>query len=335
MKKLFRYLRIAFYSLFYSMRSADKMLATSSTDDELDPNSIGGIEQQQEKKSVYQDLLKGVVTEEVRELRHEMYYAERKSREYQYSGGGTAKKTTMFDYKGNVDKSDGYKIKIVQQNEVIPTSLSDSGVVVYGDKYDVEDNLGTFLRNRTRSEKEYRIKIERENYIPRFRIENYLTKLVVKEVEGDVVMIDLYINKYYNKLEPTSKLFHAEMERIYQGIDMGSEGNDTLKFSEIHFITKNAYGSPDLVELSYKDFSFDTILEYDGHYVLKFFAKENNKHDIVEEFYNEATAKKCENNEMREGATLNMADLFNKEVEKEYDVDEALKLIDKKENHQD
>lgn len=328
MKKLFRYLKIAFYSLFYSMRSADKLLSTASKDDDLDPNSIGGIEQQQEKQSVYQDLLKGVVTEQVRELRHEMYYSERKSREYQYSGGGMAKKTTMFDYKGNVDKSDGYRIKIVQQNDMLPTSLSDSGVVVYGQKADIDGNINAVIRNRPRSEKEFRIKIDRENFIPKFRIENYMTKLVVKEVENDVVMIDLYINKYYNKLEPTSKLFHAEMERIYQGIDVRTNDGGTLDFKGLHFISKNAYGVPDLMELSYKDFEFITILEYDGHYVLRFFAKEDKKDDIIQEFYNENTARKCENHEMREGATINLADIINNQTKEEYDTDSAMSLID-------
>ena len=99
-KKIKRYIQIAFYSLFYGMRSADKLLSTSNTDNEIDANGIGGIEQQQEQQSVYKDLLNGVVTEQVRQLRHEMYYAERKSREYQYGGGGTAKKTSMFDYQG-------------------------------------------------------------------------------------------------------------------------------------------------------------------------------------------------------------------------------------------
>lgn len=328
MKKLIRYIKIAFYSLFYGMRSADKMLSTSTKDNDLDANSVGGIEQEQEKQSVYKDLLKGEVTEQVRELRHEMYYSERKSKEYEYGGGGRAKKNNMFDYKGNVDKSDGHKILIVQQNTLIQSSLSESGVEVYGEKADISDNIGTLIRNKPRSEKEYRIKIERNGFIPKFKIENYLTKLVVKEIDENKVLIDLYITKYFDKFEKTSKLFHNEMEKIYQGLDVepNTRLGGILNFNEIHFVSKDAYGVPDLVELSYVNFTFDTILEHDGHYILRYVAYENRKDDLIEEFYHEATAEKCEKHEMREGSTIDITNLLEKKTE-EYDTDSAVALI--------
>ena len=330
MKKIWKYIKIAFYSFFYSMRSADKLLATSNKNDDLDITGVGGVEQQQEQDSVWQDLLKGEVTERVRELRHEMYYAERKSHEYEYAGGGNGRKNTIYSYKGKLDMSDGYSVKIVQANSVIPTCLTDAGVVVYGTNSDIySENVDNIIRNRPNSEKEYRIKIDRVNYIPKFKIENYITKLVVKTVQDDVVMVDLYVNKYYNKLEPTSKLFHAEMERIYQGIDTNTNPGGILYFKRIHFSAKNAFGVPDLTEVSYVDFKFDNILEYDGHYVLKFFAKEEKQKDIIDEFYNEATAKKIENNEMREGATINLADVMATSEKDNYDAKGALDLINK------
>ena len=327
MKKLIRYLKIAFYSFFYSMRNADKMLSTSNKNDDLDTTGVGGIEQQQEQDSVWQDLLKGEVTERVRELRHEMYYAERKSHEYEYGGGGNARKNNIFSYKGNVEASDGYSVKIVQANSVIPTCLTDAGVVVYGTNSDIYSSVNDVIRNRPNSEKEYRIKIDRTEFIPKFKIENYITKLVVKTVQDDVVMVDLYVNKYYNKLEATSKLFHAEMERIYQGIDTNTNPGGILYFKRVHFIAKNAFGVPDLTEVSLVDFKFDNIVEYDGHYVLKFFAKEEKQNDMIDEFYNEATAKKIENNEMREGAKINLADIMAANEKGEYDTKTAINLI--------
>ena len=327
MKKLIRYLKIAFYSFFYSMRSADKMLSTSNKNDDLDTTGVGGIEQQQEQDSVWKDLLKGEVTERVRELRHEMYYAERKSHEYEYAGGGNAKKNNMFSYKGKVESSDGYNVKIIQTNSIIPTCLTDAGVVVYGTNSDIYTGVNDIIRNRPKSEKEYRIKIDRVDFAPRFMIENYITKVVVKSVKDDIVMVDLYVNKYYNKLEPTSKLFHSEMEKIYQGIDTNTNPGGILCFKRLHFIAKNAFGVPDLTELSYVDFKFDNIVEYDGHYVLKFFAKEEKQNDMIEEFYNEETAKKIENNEMREGATINLADVMATGTKNNYNTKTALDLI--------
>lgn len=326
-KKIKRYIQIAFYSLFYGMRSADKLLSTSNTDNEIDANGIGGIEQQQEQQSVYKDLLNGVVTEQVRQLRHEMYYAERKSREYQYGGGGTAKKTSMFDYQGKIDKSDGHHVKVVQENKQITSSMSDSGVEVYGNNVDVSNDITTLIRNKPRSEKEYRIKIDREGFIPKFKIENYVKKLVVKELEGKKVLIDLYISKYFDKFEKTSKLFHYEMEKIYQGLDIGSYKGGILDFKRLFFIAKDAYGVPDLTYLSYTNFKFDTILEFDGHYVLRFIAEEQGQEDLIQEFYHEATAEKCENHERRDGATINFCEVMAEQNQK-YDVDSAEKLID-------
>ena len=329
MKKLLRYLKIAFYSLFYSMRSADKMLTTNTKDTDLDANSVGGIEQQQEKQSVYQDLLKGVVTEQVRQLRHEMYYAERKSHEYQYGGGGTAKKTSMFDYQGKIDRSDGCKVKIVQENKQITSSMNECGVEVYGNNVDISSDINSLIRNKPRSEKEYRIKIDREGFIPKFKIENYIKKLVVKELDGKKVLIDLYISKYFDKFEKTSKLFHVEMEKIYQGLDVANNKGGLFDFKSIHFIAKDAYGVPDLTSLSYINFEFDTILEFDGHYVLRFIAEEGDTEDLVQEFYHEATAEKCENHEMREGATIKFEDFVTAENNKnKYDTDTASNLID-------
>ena len=328
MKKIWRYIKIAFFSIFYGMRRADRLMATSNGDDDFDPNSVGGIEQQQEVQNVYKDLLRGEVTEQVRQLRHEMYYAERKSREYQYGGGGTAKKTSMFDYQGKIDKSDGYKVKIVQENKQITSSLNESGVEVYGEKVDVSDNLGDLIRNKPRSEKEYRVKIGRTNYIPKFKIENYIKKVVVKEIEGTNVLIDLYVSKYYDKFEKTSKLFHVEMEKIYQGLDIGNYPGGILYFENLSFITKDAYGAPDLTLLIFKNFKFDTILEFDGHYVLRFFAEQDVENDLIQEFYHEATAEKCENHEMREGAVINFADIMAENNKPKYDVDSAEKLID-------
>lgn len=323
LKKLWRNISIAFYSFFYGMRSADKIITASGTDD-LDANDVGGIEQQQEKDSVYQDLLKGVVTERVRELRHEMYYAERKSKEYEYSGGGRAKKNSMFDFQGNVDKSDGFKIIVVQENDQLTTSMLDAGVYAIGDKVDVDQfSVDNTIRNRTKLEKEYRITIKR-NFLPSFALEKFARKIVVKHIEGKKFMLDLYVTKYINKLEPTSKLFHTEMEKLYMGLDR----SDCVEFDQLSFTTHNAYGSPDLVTYTFKDIEFDSITEFDGNYVLKFLCEIVDAYDMVEkEFYDEKTAEKNEKHEMRDGATINFDEAKRIKDMAERDVSEEESLL--------
>ena len=330
LKKIFRYIKLGFYSLFYSMRTADKLLVTSAKSDDLDANDVGGIEQQQEKESVYQDLLKGVVTEKVRELRHEMYYAERKSKEFEYSGGGHAKKTNMFDFQGNVERSDGFKIMVVQENTEITTSLLDSGVYTMGKNVDIDqDVVENITRNRTKLEKEYRIKIQR-SFFPKFALEKFAKKIVVKHIEGKKFMLDLYVTKYVNKLEPTSKLFHTEMEKLYMGLDK----SDCVIFDQLSFTTRDAYGSPDLVTYSFKNIEFDNIVEFDGNYVLKFLAEIIDAYDMVEnEFYDQKTAEKCEKHELREGATIDFDAAVAANMIAEANTDEEEKLLNELKNN--
>lgn len=327
-KKLYRAIVLFFYGLFNGARSADKLLNAQTNEDEA--NVPDGIEQQQEQKSVLNDLIKGEVTEEVRQLRHEMYYAERKSYEYTYTGGGRVRKNDLFKYKGKYENSDGLDVIIVQENDTIPDSLTECGIKTYVDNtQEVTDNVENVLRNRTRSEIKHRIKFDRK-YLPRFRIENYLNKLIVKSVDENTVMIDLYVTKYINKFEPTSRLFHAEMEKIYQGF---VNDTDVINFDRIHFTSYKAYGLNDLIEVSYTDLKFLNIVEFDGNYVLKYYAKPELHNDLIDEFYDEKTAKKCENHEMREGAILNFMNEYNKNHIEQIDVSEATELINKIKNH--
>ena len=71
----------------------------------------------------------------------------------------------------------------------------------------------------------------------------------------------------------------------------------------------------------------NTILEFDGDYVLRFFAEQDTENDLIQEFYHEATAEKCENHEMREGATINLSDIMAENNKPKYDTDSAEKLI--------
>lgn len=320
MKKLYLNFKIFIYSLFSGLRKADKIIV--SNDENNNAIDIGGIEQQQEVNNVYKDLLKGEVTEAVRELRHEMYYAERKSKKYLYNGGGRAKVNSTFgQFKGNVENEDNLDILIVQNNSVIPSSLQDEGVSVYGNKFDIDDNISDNLRNKTRIEKEYRIKIIRD-FIPRFCLESFVKKVVVKSLNNNKVMLDLYVSKYVNKFETTSKLFHNEMEKIYQGFT-----SDIIKFNMLCFVAKDAYGADDLTFHSFKDIEYDNIVEYDGNYVLKFIATMNETEDLIQEFYHDKTAKKCENHELRENSTIDFTVAKSKMEQSNIDTSEAENLI--------
>ena len=90
---------------------------------------------QDEENNVLHDLLRGEVTQEVRELRHEMYYAERESHKYKYTGNGTAvKKNSLYD---------GGNIRFIYVDELLQLSviLFIATMLTWDDK---QDDLETY-----------------------------------------------------------------------------------------------------------------------------------------------------------------------------------------------
>lgn len=300
-KKLNARLYTFFVYIFYGLRAADK--AAFSSDSSANGNK-GNIEVQDEEQSVYKDLLRGEVTQEVRELRHEMYYSERESHKYKYVGNGIAvKKNDIFsDEVKGLENSDGFKVILVQNN------AEDTGGV--RDALEMGDH------------REYTLKIER-NFIPRFRIEEFTHKLVVKAVDDKHVMLDFYLTKYESQFNRRHRPFLNEVDRIYQG----DKQSDVLDFHGVHFVTFRAWGASDLVEYKFENVEFDNIVEFNGDYVLKFFADIVESSDMLDEFYDKVAAEKNANHERRKGKnTINLLEITTN-VESEYNVDEASRLI--------
>lgn len=298
MKKIWFNIKLFLHYLMQGLHSADTII-TSQEKDSLDGSTI---EQKKEIKSVYADLLRGEVTQEVKELRHEMYYAERLSKEYDYGGNGRAvKKNNLFKYNGNIEQSDGYNIQLIQENKEDLTLL--------GDFVNVERN--------------FTIKIIRDFYAT-LRIEEFTTKVVVKRMSKDKVLLDLYTPIYPKQFDRRSRIFVNNIEKIY----MGDVRSDIIDFSGLNFVSYNAYNSDDLKEYEYNNIKFELITKFDGSYVLRFSADiVKDGVDMITEFYDEKTAKKNENHEMREGAVIDYTDAVAIQERDNYDAETAEKLM--------
>lgn len=307
LKRLYMWLYTTAFYLFSGLRAADKVAFAAK---DTSGNGDGAnIEVQNEEKSVYKDLLRGEITQEVRELRHEMYYAERESHKYKYVGNGVAvKKNKLFDdeVKG-LENSDGYKVQLIQNNREDTEGVADNLV-----EYDY----------RLKDQRNYTIKIER-NFIPRFRIEEFANKVVVKRIDEKYVLLDVYVTKYESQFNRRHKPFLNELEAVY----MGDTQSDIIDFDTLAFTTFKAYGADDLIYYKYNNIKFDNIVEFNGDYVLKFFADiECDGDDLINEFYDEIAAKKnAEHAPRKDKNTINILDVVK--VEPEYNVDEAEKLI--------
>ena len=167
--------KILWHSLFRGMSAADDVLTNSGKSGD---GSVTA-EQKLEQNSVYASLVKGEITQEVKDLRYETYQVARKASEYQVIGGGTAvKKNTMLkNIDAKVENEDELKVVLVQANHLIPPSVYDA----------VEEALN----KSSELPPEHRLKINRK-YYSRFKIEDYATQLVVKESGDGNYILDFY-----------------------------------------------------------------------------------------------------------------------------------------------
>ena len=321
MKKLWVKLRIFLESIAWGMRGADKLLSVSNKENE--GGDIGGIEQHKEQQSVYADLLRGEVTQEVKEFRHEMYYAERKSHEYVYGGGGHAvKRNKIFDYQGNVERSDGLKIQIVQDNREDMSSLIENGIYSQGEEFELSEKAKGDLKEKDK--REFTIKIERD-FFPSFRLEQYATKIVVKKVDDTNVILDIYTWSDLRQFDNRHKLFLSGIKKIIDG----DTRSDIIDFDNLSFVTYNAYGADDLRLYEYDNIHFIEIVPFDGNYVLRFSANVvTDGEDLIAEFYNEIAAEKSKNHEARKNAPeIDIETVIAAQEAENYDFDQAQDLI--------
>lgn len=306
-KKIYNKIRSFFFYIFWGLKSADKV-AFGTKEDSSNAGTI--LEQQNEQNSVYKNLLKGEVTQEVKELRHEMYFSERKSHKYKYIGNGVVtKKNEIFDYPGKIDKTDGFPLQILQPN------IEDTGTL--------SENLSE-VDYRIKNKKEFTIDIERD-FIPRFRLEEFTNKLVVKRINENAVMLDFYTPIYKSQFNTIHKLFLKELEKIY----MGDVRSDVIDFKQVEFISFRAFGTDDLKKYTYNNIEFDNILIFDGHYVIKFTADiVNDGEDLINEFYCKEEEEKSRMHAPRNenGQTIDFLTALYK-TEDKYDYEQAKELI--------
>lgn len=292
LNKFIAYIKLLWHSLFVGMRNADVMMTTNQkTHDgsgfEIPDNAGGG--------GVFKDILEEKVTQEVEELRYTSYRVANESKKYRYVGNGKVVKKTesqLAERHVDVDESDNLPIILIQDNSVICedvyTSLKEVGKKK--DKKNFHD---------------YILKVKRDIF-PRFRIETYIKKLVLKQADGNYV-IDLYCSKYPSQFnEKKDKSFITELKNIQTGKVRNS---DILDFSEISFVTTNAWGADDWFKCSFNKFEYYDILEFDGNYVIRLGCQSNIfMENLLDKVYSESAEKKYQNKEARENAVLDFAD---------------------------
>ena len=290
MNRLLNALRSFFIGLFISMKKTEDDTLHQSG---LDGDAGTSINQHVSENRVSQALLRGELTQEVVDLRYRTYAVARESAHYNFFSPTLAKKKKPSNpHNLKIENSDNREIVTIQENKAEVETVTESLFRIGSD--------GKYIKRQN----EYNIQITRpEGTTPRFRIEDFMKKMVVKKGDDEwTAILDIYVSKYPDDKNVTSKPFVRELERI---IDNGVR-SDMFDFNTISFETYKAYGLDDMLHFEFGDPQLLCIMEYDGNYVIRMQSSIiDGGTDMTEEFYSERMAKKYENKAKKE-LTYNM-----------------------------
>jgi len=291
-------------------------------------NQNGGVltEKAGEERRVNQgtladDLKQGIISQEVKDLRWRTYKVMKAAEGFSSSIIGydkdgfpitnSKKKNKNIGLnKIKIDGFDTYSVQLVVDNSEI---TADSKTVINNDMIDMfdqcvinYDNNGEVL-SATHGEitgEEYfattkptfPIIITRDS-ISKFDIEQYTKKMVVRSVSDTIKLLEFYVSKYPDEYNRTSRLFISDIKKAI----IEPSKSTILQFNEVNFISNKTLGTYDLMEYKYKILSFDKIIDFNGHYVIKFLSEviidggdivNQYREEMLEERYKNKTEKK-------------------------------------------
>ena len=223
MKKILNYLKYLWFGLILGMKKTeDETLHQNG----MSLDNASTINQQVSDHSVARALLRGELTQEVIELRYRTYAVAREAAHYNYFSPTLAKKKGVNDFKNiKISNTDNREVITVQENKLQIETVTDSLLRIGDD--------GKFIDRQ----REYNVVFKRNNY-PRFKLEDYTKKVVVMKGDDEyTAVVDVYVSKYPDDKNITSKPFIRELERI---IDTGIR-SDMFEFKSIQFETYKAY----------------------------------------------------------------------------------------------
>ena len=265
-------------------------------------------------------LVNGVITQEVMDLRWRTYKILQETQNvsskivgYDKSGYPIleTKKTDLkkFLSKVKIDQSDNYELEMVIKNEASYVGITDvmnsdfvkSEVIPIINKDEKKNEetatLGTISGQEYFStfKPEKPIKIHRD-FFPKFMIENFTEKLNVRTIDDDNKLLEFCVSKYASKGDLKASLFINEIKKAASN----KFSVNFLKFDKVDFITYKCLGVSDFLYYEYDNLEFYKIVEFEGHYLIKFKAKNTIKaQPILEKYRVDELDKKYQNKERK------------------------------------
>ena len=299
MKKLFNKIRLwlalFFHGFFQGLRSADATMLSQVSGEDGDDQEIS---HKLEINSVYNDLLREKKTQEVMETIDMSYRVAREANNYEVTLIGdlgddsvgsekelsaiAVKKVAMkYDKHHEVFNERGYHVTLIQDNKKIQ-KVNNFSMTAEDLKEAINTNGGDYVSL---------IDIKYNGFTPRFALQNFVTKVVVRETKAGKVKLDLYLPTEAGQFTKTDAILIAELHRI---MDNNLKKTDFLDIQALSFTTDKAYGAEDYIWYNFAFLKFKKISIFDGSFVLTFEVGATQNVDIVEEHKTESLTKKYE-----------------------------------------
>lgn len=295
LQKLHLWFVLFFHGIFQGLRSADTAMLSQVSGEDGDDQEVS---HKLEINSVYNDLLREKKTQEVLETIDMSYRIAREADKYEVTLIGdlgddsvgsdrelsavAVKKVAMkYDKHPEVFNERGYHVTLIQGNKKIQKANNFS-MTADDLKEAINTNGGDFVTL---------IDIRYDGFTPRFALQNFVTKIVVRETKAGKVKLDLYLPSEAGQFTKTDAILIAELHRI---MDNNLKKTDFLDIKALSFTTDKAYGAEDYIWYNFAFLKFKKISIFDGSFVLTFEVGATQNVDIVEEHKTESLTKKYE-----------------------------------------
>ena len=294
-KKLKLNITLFFHGLFQGLRGADSAMLSQVSGEEGDDQEIS---HKLEINNVYNDLLREKKTEEVMETIDMSYRVAREADKYEVTLIGdlgddsvgsdkelsavAVKKVAMkYDKHPEVFNEKSYHIMLIQDNKKVQKKG------VFG------ASLQDFVEAINTNGNDYvsLLELKYDGFTPRFALQNFVTKIVVRETKAGKTKIDFYIPSEAGQFTKTDAILIAELHRIK---DNNLKKTDFLDILSASFTTDKAFGAEDYIWYNFAFLKFKKISLFDGNFVLTFEVGGKQSVDIVEAHKTESLTKKYE-----------------------------------------
>ena len=323
MKRAVNDAKLFWHSLFYGLRAADSVMQNQTSGE-------GGVEinEQVKPSGPYADMLEQKVTKEVEELRDKHYRVLKEADKYDASTltlveediineqgqvetivtfkGGVRRKTKEDFMKHAVvfEKKGDYLLRVIQDNK----------------QYEKESMFNNCYMPKGLYDYDTLITVDRGDIIPRFEIEKFTKKIVVRNVIGtDRAEVDFYLPSDAGQFTKTDAILVSNLYTMFETKNLKSDITDIRGFE---WNCDKAWNADDLSLFKYDDVKPLEINVFDGNFVITFDCHivEDGK-DITEKFRTKDLDEKYKYQAPKNGPTDIMAASRRAEKEENKEID--------------